>query len=52
MTKNGKKKNYTVVCLGVGEGAVSAYRGEMLATVEVDGAHKRPQSWVFKKKMD
>lgn len=23
--------------------------GKMLATVEVDGAYKRPQSWVFKK---
>lgn len=47
-----KKKKPTKLyssCLGVGWGrAVSAYRGKLLATVQVDGAHKRPRSWVFK----
>lgn len=51
MTKNGKKNPIKLYssCLGVGWGrAVRAYRGKLLVTVQVDGAHKRPQSWVFK----
>lgn len=51
-----EKKNPTKLyssCLGVGWGrAVSAYRGKLLATVQVDGAHKRPRSWVFKNGLD
>lgn len=44
-----KKITYTVVALGGGGGSLLVLkRGVMLAALEVDGAHKRPQSGVFK----
>lgn len=43
-----KKKTYTVVALGGGGALLVLKRGVMLAALEVDGAHKRPQMGCLK----